>query len=176
MPTTLLELAPSRVIEPRLRRLLGDGYRSADLFMAGVDDRVDLCAMGYPDESFDWLICSHVLEHVPDDVAAMAEIRRVLRPGGRAVLLVPISRCNDVIDEDPGVTGGAARLARFGQDDHVRVYNRAGFVERLQRAGLTVEVVDLAALGAMVAPAGTGRELSNRFALPPTAALYVVRP
>ena len=163
----MLEIAPSRVLSPRLRAQLGGGYRSGDLFMPGVDDRVDLEAMDYADGSFDWLLCSHVLEHVTDDVRAMREIRRVLRPGGRAVLLVPISLVADAIDEDPGLTDPQARLARFGQDDHVRLYTREGFVQRLRTAGLTVEVVPVAALGDDVA-AG--------HAIPVSAALYVVRP
>jgi SAM-dependent methyltransferase len=163
----MLEVAPSRVLSPRLRAQLGAGYRSGDLGMPGVDDRVDICAMDYADASFDWLLCSHVLEHVTDDVRAMREIRRVLRPGGRAVLLVPISLLADAVDEDPGLTDPRARLARFGQDDHVRLYTREGFVQRLRAAGLTVEVVSATAVG---------DDVVARHAIPVTAALYVVRP
>jgi SAM-dependent methyltransferase len=165
--TRMLEIAPAPALRSWLRARLGAGYRSGDLFMPGVDDRVDLCAMDYPGGSFDWLLCSHVLEHVPDDVQAMREIRRVLRPEGRAVLLVPISQVADAIDEDPGLTDPQARLARFGQDDHVRLYHREGFVHRLRTAGLAVEVVTVADLGS---------DLAARHAIPSTGALYVVRP
>lgn len=163
----MVEIAPSRVLGPRLRARLGHGYRSADLLMAGVDDVVDLCDLPYPDGGFDWLLCSHVLEHVPDDRLAMAEIRRVLRADGRAVLLVPISMIAGEVDEDPALTDPAARLARFGQDDHVRLYNRAGFVQRLEEAGLRVEIVTVDRFGP---------DAAARHALPATGALYVVRP
>lgn len=65
-------------------------YETADLQMEGVDHRVDLQALPFDDASYDFVFASHVLEHVPDDESAIAEIRRVLRPGGIAVLPVPL--------------------------------------------------------------------------------------
>lgn len=94
-------------------------------------EQVDLTAMPYADETFDAVICSHVLEHVTEDHKAMGEIYRVLKPSGWSILQVPIALNFEEILEDPAVTSPQARQEHFGQDDHVRIYNRKGFVGRL---------------------------------------------
>jgi SAM-dependent methyltransferase len=134
----LLHFAPEAGLERRLRAALGDRYVTTDLEPAGVDLTLDITALDLPDASFDAVVCVHVLEHVPDDAAAMRELHRVLRPGGWGVVQVPILR--DVTDEDPAVTDPAERLRRFGQADHVRTYGR-DFADRLQAAGFDVDVV-----------------------------------
>ena len=103
-----------------------------------ADIRLDITAIDLPDESFDVITCMHVLEHIPDDLKAMRELRRVLRPGGTAYILVPMSQETHAIDEDPSVTDAEERARRSGQFDHCRVYGRdlrtrletAGFVGR----------------------------------------------
>jgi SAM-dependent methyltransferase len=114
-------------------------YRTADLFMDAADDRVDITDMKvYPDASVDFFICSHVLEHVADDRKALGELRRILKPGGRGILVVPIVLTIDEIDEDPSVTDPAERWRRFGQGDHVRLYSKSGFLARVREAGFDV--------------------------------------
>ena len=85
----LLHFAPEthlrKLLEPRVAR-----YETADLYADDVDYRVDLQALPFPDAAYDFVYASHVLEHVPDDGRALAEIRRVLAPGGIAILPVPI--------------------------------------------------------------------------------------
>lgn len=103
-------------------------------------DKVDLLDMPYPDRSFDVLICSHVLEHVADDRRALREIRRVLVPGGRAILMSPIDQDLSVTLEDPSVTTLSDRLRIFGQEDHVRRYG-CDFAERVEAEGFDVEVI-----------------------------------
>jgi SAM-dependent methyltransferase len=112
-------------------------YITADLCPAKGMVASDLTCMAFADESFDVILCSHVLEHIPDDVTAMRELRRMLRPGGQAILSVPMWRA--VTDEDPMVTDPAERIGRFGQVDHVRSYGLDGvFQERLNDAGFDV--------------------------------------
>lgn len=136
----VLEFAPSRPVSDWLRRA-GAEYRSCDLFMASADDRADITNLAcYEDGQFDGVICSHVLEHVLDDLRAMRELRRVLAPGGVAVLLVPISKVVSGVVEDPSCDDEGERWRRFGQGDHVRIYSREGFVGRLVEAGFEVEV------------------------------------
>lgn len=110
-----------------------------DYLAAGVDVRGDITRLPFPGSSFDGLVCSHVLEHIPDDAAAMRELRRVLKPGGWALVVVPLHQLPTY--EDWSITSPEGRLAAFGQFDHVRVY---GFdvVERLSSVGFAVEPRD----------------------------------
>jgi predicted SAM-dependent methyltransferase len=101
--------------------------------------RLDVTRLPFSADSFDAIYCSHVLEHVPDDAAAMAELHRVLRRPGWAILQVPVLR--EVTDEDPTVITPEERLQRFGQQDHVRVYG-LDYVDRLERNGFVVYVDD----------------------------------
>jgi SAM-dependent methyltransferase len=136
----VLDFAPAPGLGKYLRGRKNVKYRSADLFMEGVDDKVDLMDMHiYPDNSFDFFVCSHVLEHVDDDKKAMKELFRVLKPGGFGIAMVPIVLPLEEIDEDPTVTDPDERWRRFGQEDHVRSYSRKGFIERLTGSGFKVE-------------------------------------
>jgi SAM-dependent methyltransferase len=135
----VLHVAP----EPALRRLLEPrvpDYVTADLEGDGVDLNFDLTASPLPDDSFDVIVCNHVLEHIPDDRGALREIRRMLAPGGWALVMTPILA--ERTDEAPEVTDPAERLRRFGQDDHVRRYGW-DYVDRLRDAGFAVDVVRL---------------------------------
>lgn len=135
----LLDIAPAKPLSAHIRRKYPIAYRTADLFMEGVDDRVDVTRMdSYADGSFDAFICSHVLEHIPDDRKAMSELYRVLKPGGWGIAMVPISLKLKQIREDPTAQSVAERWRLFGQDDHVRVYTRDGFLARLREAGFRV--------------------------------------
>ncbi len=137
-PKKVLHVAPEGSLEPRLKGVLGEGYLSADL-EPGAMVQMDICDIHYPDESFDVVFCSHVLEHVPDDRRAMRELRRVLKPSGFAVLQVPISVEQTV--EDPSVKDPAERMRRFGHPDHVRRYGR-DYPDRLRESGFQVTIKD----------------------------------
>jgi SAM-dependent methyltransferase len=141
-PMRVLHFAP----EARLRRRIEavqQSYTPADLIMPGVE-RMDVTAIDRPDASFDAVICSHVLEHVPDDRAAMRELRRVLAPGGFAVLQVPIaSRVDRTDEEEPGRTLSAdERSRRFGDPTHVHLYAERDYVRRLEEAGFSVRAAE----------------------------------
>jgi len=130
--------------EPPLRRLLTRCPR-LDYLTADVDPRfaraqVDITRMQFEDESFDLVLCSHVLEHVPDDGRAMREIARVLKPDGYALLQHPIDYSLPATYEDSTIVSPGARLAAFGQEDHVRWYG-PDFIDRLSTAGLCVDFV-----------------------------------
>jgi SAM-dependent methyltransferase len=141
----MIDFAPSKPLSACFRRTLAEKaptaiYRTADLFASEVDDRVDLTDMkDYADSTWDFFVCSHVLEHVPDDRKALRELFRILKPGGTGLLLAPIILGLNAVDEDPTVTDSAERWRRFGQDDHVRLYSKAGFVERIGEAGFALE-------------------------------------
>lgn len=136
----ILHVAPERPLRARLERLAGE-YVSGDLRADFGSLRIDVTSLPFPDASFDALICNHVLEHVPDDRRAMRELRRVLRPGGWAILLVP-DVAADTTHEDLGVVNRAERRRIFGQEDHVRRYGW-DYLDRLRSAGFRPEVIDM---------------------------------
>jgi predicted SAM-dependent methyltransferase len=135
----LLDIAPAAALSRHIRRKYNIRYRTADLFQKGVDDRVDVTRMdGYADGSFDAFICSHVLEHVENDRMAMSELYRVLKPGGWGISMAPINlRATDVL-ENAAVITAEERWRLFGQGDHLRLYSREGFINRLMEAGFVV--------------------------------------
>lgn len=144
-----LDIAPSPALASFLKALPGVRYRSCDLAMEGVDDRIDLADMSlYENESFDFLVCSHVLEHVPDDRAAARELLRVLRPGGRAILMAPVYLGREETLEDRAFSDEAARWKHYAQNDHVRLYSKNGFLALLTGAGFRVEALGAEHFGA----------------------------
>ncbi len=136
---TLLHMAPEICLEPRLRAIFAERYTTADLNSERVSIRMDITEIPCADESFDVILCNHVLEHVPDDRAAMRELHRVLKTGGWAVINAPITVART--DEDPTIVTPEERLRRFGQSDHVRRYG-PDYADRLADAGFMVEVLD----------------------------------
>lgn len=132
----VLHFAP----EPGLIRMLSElenvNYVPADLVPDKGHERVDATAIHLAPE-FDGVITSHVLEHILDDSRAMAEMFRVLHPGGWAVVVVPIEETLEITYEDDAVRSRWARHLQYGQHDHVRVYGR-DFGDRLRHVGFTV--------------------------------------
>jgi SAM-dependent methyltransferase len=163
----VLDIAPSRALSAMVKKLSPIEYRTADLLMDDVDDRLDIMDMSiYTEGSFEAVLCSHVLEHVPDDRKAMRELHRVLSPTGWAVLMVPINLGLQEVCEDPTVQDPALRWKYFGLDDHVRLYSKAGFVTRLEEAGFRVEQLGVEHFG---------RDTFGRNGIAERAVLYVGR-
>ncbi|MFA6468664.1 MAG: methyltransferase domain-containing protein [Bacteroidota bacterium] len=132
---SMLHIAPEECFTKSLQNRLGGKYLTADLFSDDVMVKMDITDIQYPDETFDAVYCSHVLEHVQNDRKAMREFFRVVKKGGWAVLLVPISA--DKTIEYPNVTDPAQRLALYGQEDHVRRYG-PDYIDRLRESGFAV--------------------------------------
>lgn len=139
----ILDIAPSIPLQKFIRKYFSNAeYKTADLFMENVDYQIDIMNMQLiKDSSFDFFICSHVLEHVRDDIKAMKELKRILKPTGKGILVVPIDLNRCEIDEDPDLQDIAERWRRFGQDDHVRIYSRQGFLSRLNLVGFIVQEI-----------------------------------
>jgi SAM-dependent methyltransferase len=138
----VLHFAPERIFEEWLGSQPNLDYVSTDLERPRAMVKADITELPFPDDSFDVILCSHVLEHVVEDRKAMRELYRVLRPGGWALVLVPIDFSRSETFEDPTIVTPADRERLFGQDDHVRLYGR-DFTARLEEAGFTVRVEDL---------------------------------
>lgn len=162
----LLELAPWWSLSRRLKALPNLRFEAVDRERAGphVSLLGDVTALPVAEGSFDALLCIHVLEHVPDDRRAMAELHRVLRPGGFALVSVPI-RLDRPTHEDASITDPARRQAVFGERSHVRWYG-ADLFDRLRDAGFEVEL-DLAS--------GIPEEVVRRHGLRRDENLFVCR-
>jgi SAM-dependent methyltransferase len=135
---SLLHLAPEWTLRRRLSRLDHLRYVTADLDQPGVDLHIDLTAADVPDASFDGVICSHVLEHIDDDAAAMRELCRITAPGGWCLVMVPLDVNRVHTYEDPSITTPEARHHAFLRPDHVRLY-APDIGQRLEAAGFSVE-------------------------------------
>jgi SAM-dependent methyltransferase len=138
----LLHVAPEPALQRCFELLPNVSYLSADYDSALAMEQMDITDIEYPDESFDAIVCNHVLEHVEDDLGAMRELCRVLRPDGWALLQVPVDASRAVTFEDSGVTNPRERVRVFGQHDHVRIYG-SDYADRLARAGFAVAVHDV---------------------------------
>jgi SAM-dependent methyltransferase len=132
----ILHFAP----EPFMTKLMKHHgqYVTTDPMLDGMTSREDIRALSYAGETFDLVICHHVLEHIDDDRQAMKELRRVLKPTGRAIVSTPINWAREVTFEDPGALDPEQRIAAFGAFDHLRYYGR-DFVRRLEDVGFRVE-------------------------------------
>jgi SAM-dependent methyltransferase len=136
---TLLHVAPERNLQHVLAARENIDYHSVDISSTSADASMDIMYLGYRAGSFDVVICNHVLEHVSDDKKAMSELRRVLKPGGWAILQVPISLSLDQTYENPLIVAPGDRERLFGQSDHVRIYGK-DYRDRLEQTGFLVRV------------------------------------
>lgn len=137
-PFTLLHFAPERCLMRHLQAAPNLDYIAADLDPPRGAVRMDITKIDRATASVDVIICSHVLEHVTEDGQAMRELKRVLRPGGVALILGPVEYDRPSTYEDPSIVTPAARMAAFGQSDHVRIYG-ADFDQRLRDAGFDLD-------------------------------------
>ena len=132
----LIHFAPELPLLKKIRSMNIFGYcLTADIGMSGVDSRVDLMSLPFPDESFDMFICSHVLEHVGDDDLAISELHRITKKGGCGILMSPIAIGIRHTIEGTGHETNEERWRLFGQDDHLRLYAHDDFVSKVSHHG-----------------------------------------
>lgn len=137
-PTRLLHFAPERSIKAQMDRLPNLETVTADIVPGKADVQADITNLPFEDNEFDAIMCSHVLEHVRDDRKAMRELFRVLKPGGWALLIVPMLPMDKTFEPEE-VTDPADRQVVFGDADHVRIYGR-DYKDRLEECGFAVEI------------------------------------
>ena len=140
----VLHFAPEQAFYKRFRKLSNLDYTTTDLNSPLADVKADICDLPFKDESFDFILCNHVLEHIPDDKKAMEELYRILRPGGTAILQIPQELDRAETFQDDSITDPKERAKIFGQYDHVRVYGRDYF-NKLRNIGFKVEEADYTA-------------------------------
>jgi len=142
-PHRLLHFAPERCLERRFTRTPSVDYVTADLEPGRAMKRLDITRLALPDASFDAVMAVDVLEHIDDDRAAMRELHRVLRPGGWALLRVPLDATRAQTLQDPAIQSPADRAREYWHPLHLRLYGR-DFPDRLREAGFTVREDDFA--------------------------------
>ncbi|CAA7194366.1 class I SAM-dependent methyltransferase [Chryseobacterium potabilaquae] len=145
--TRILHIAPEIKLSKILLNKNFNEYICGDLHTPGYHypdyvKNINILNIPYEDNHFDIVICNHVLEHIPQDIEAMTELRRVLKPGGKAILQVPISKNNQSTHEDFTISDPKKREELFGQFDHVRIYGQDYF-SRLESAGFLVNKVNI---------------------------------
>ncbi|MFA7083377.1 MAG: class I SAM-dependent methyltransferase [Arcobacteraceae bacterium] len=136
---TMLHIAPEKLFTQKFEEIFKENYLTADLYDKNAKIQMDITDIKYPGESFDFIYCSHVLEHIQDDKKAMSELHRVLKKDGWAILLVPIM-VKGATEEDFSITSKEERMKHYGHPDHVRNYG-SDYKQRLEESGWSVDVI-----------------------------------
>jgi predicted SAM-dependent methyltransferase len=140
-PLKVLHFAPEQAFYKRFRKLKNLDYTTTDYNSPLADVKADICDLPFEDNSYDVILCNHVLEHIKDDTKAMQELYRILKPGGWGIFQIPQELDRATTFEDDSITDKKERTKVFGQYDHVRIYGRDYF-DKLRSIGFKVEEVD----------------------------------
>ncbi|MEM7552378.1 MAG: methyltransferase domain-containing protein [Bacteroidota bacterium] len=160
----VLHIAPEVCFIPRFRKMRNLDYVTGDIESPLADVKMDIHQIPMDDRSFDVSFCNHVMEHVDDDIKAMSEIHRILKPGGWAIIQVPFfPPLPEKTIEDWTITKPEDREKAFGQSDHVRKYGK-DYKERLEQAGFHVEESGFVAT--------LDKDIQNLYALPKDEIIY----
>ena len=137
---TVLHFSPPKQLSKKIKASNCKTYVTSDY--AGefkALKALDIENIEEPNNTYDLIICYHVLEHINKDLKAMSELFRILKPGGKVYIQTPFKE--GVIYENPDITKPEERLEHFGQDDHVRIYSAEGLIERLQSVGFNTKLL-----------------------------------
>lgn len=163
---SLIHFAPEHALSQKIKALGYFDYNTADAMMESVDHVINLMNLPFGDNSFDFFICSHVLEHVEDDDLAIRELFRITKKGGRGILMAPIIVGLEKTIEDPSIVTEEGRWRYFGQYDHVRLYAHKDYVKKIKKHGFQLKEL------------GTkhfGKHIFRRMGLKNTSILYIVQ-
>ena len=137
----LLHFAPEQAFYKRFKKLSNIQYDTIDINSPLAMIKADICDLPIKDNTYDFILCNHVLEHILDDNKAISELHRVLKKDGVGIFQVPIDMKKEFTFQDDSITDKKERNKIFGQYDHVRVYGKDYFT-KLKNAGFKVEEVD----------------------------------
>jgi SAM-dependent methyltransferase len=133
----VLHFAPEQAFYKLFRNQKNIDYTTTDLFSPLADVKADICNLPFKDNTYDIILCNHVLEHIPDDTKAMQELYRVLKPGGMAILQIPQDLSRKTTFSDDTIVDQKERSKIFGQYDHVRIYG-LDYFDKLRSIGFRV--------------------------------------
>jgi len=137
----LLHFAPEQAFYKRFKKLSNIQYDTIDINSPLAKIKADICDLPIKENTYDFILCNHVLEHVLDDNKAMSELYRVLKKGGTGIFQVPIDMKREKTFQDDSITDKLERNKIFGQYDHVRVYGKDYF-KKLEDTGFKVQQID----------------------------------
>lgn len=137
----LLHFAPEQAFYKEFKKLSNIDYDTIDLDSPIAKIKADICDLPIKDNTYDFILCNHVLEHVLNDKKAIKELYRVLKKGGIGIFQVPIDMKRENTFQDDSITDKKERNKIFGQYDHVRVYG-VDYFTKLKDAGFKVEEID----------------------------------
>lgn len=142
----VLHIAPERHIEALIASFAPPVYLRGDLHPQRSDHlRLDVEALPFEPDSFDLVICNHVLEHVANPARALAQFHRCLGPGGLLIAQTPYAPALKHTFEKHGEVSPAFARLFYGQDDHVRLFG-ADIVQVFRAAGFSGEPIPHAVL------------------------------
>lgn len=166
-PKDFLHIAPEACFMDAFEKIHGDRYITGDLESPLAKVHFDIHEIPFEDSTFDIAMCNHVMEHVESDLKAMAEIYRVLKPGGWAIMQVPFfPPLPEKTYEDLSVTDPREREKLFGQDDHVRKYGK-DYAQRIRSVGFSVNENNFCA--------ELSAEFREKYSLPASETIFVCR-
>jgi SAM-dependent methyltransferase len=162
----VLHIAPEHCFIERFEKMKNLDYITADIESPLAKIKMDVHKIPFDENTFNVVFCNHVMEHVENDIQAMKEIYRVMKPGGWAIIQSPIDTSIEKTFEDPTITSPSEREKIYGQNDHARLYGR-DYADRLRSAGFTVKedtyVMEL------------DKEKVERYALPLNEIIYLCK-
>lgn len=163
----MLHVAPELCFIDRFEKLENIDYITADIESPLAKVKMDIHDIPFEENTFDVIFCNHVLEHVTDDIRAMSEMKRVLKPNGWAILQIPFFHpIPEKTYEDASITDPKEREKAFGQDDHVRMYGK-DYADRLRSVGFDVTEDDFVQK--------LPKETVEKYALPEDEIIYLVK-
>lgn len=133
----VLHFAPEQEFYKRFKKQTNIDYTTTDLLSPLADVKADICNLPFEDNTYDIILCNHVLEHISDDTKAMKEMYRVLKPGGMGIFQIPQDLSRATTFSDDTIVDQKERAKIFGQYDHVRIYGRDYF-DKLRSINFTV--------------------------------------
>ena len=136
----VLHLAPEQVLYKKFKSFEHWNYTTADLDSPLAEVKADICALPFEENTYDLILCNHVLEHIQDHIKAMEELYRVLKKGGTLIAQVPLEEQREKTFEDNSILDKKERTKVFGQYDHVRIYGK-DFYSFLDQVGFKSQAI-----------------------------------